>query len=109
MRYGAEVAQKDLTFYWHRRPHWKGTALLQEAYDKQEQKCKEQQEKIEKANQAIAKSCCVCFEEKVKAQKGYCSNKQCNDTTIICEGCCQLLRDMEQACPICRADLVFEK
>jgi ankyrin repeat protein len=91
-------------------PSWPGTPLLQEAYDKQEQKRKEQKFKeIEEANQAIAKSCCVCLEEKNAAKNVSCSSGKDHDATIICEECCQALRKMNQPCPICRAAMIFEK
>jgi len=99
LRYGAVVTPDML-----QRKKWEGTVLLQEVYNEQEQKRRKQKE-IEEANQRIAQCCCICLEEKKGAKNLMCYGKINHPDVLICNECFQSLRNTNQPCPICRANL----
>ena len=99
LRYGATVMPHMLT-----ASQWKGTALLQEAYNIQQQKIYDKLQEFEVNNKKLAFQCCICFESLSNLKKIPC--KQIHSGVSMCTVCCQELYDRDAVCPICRGQLL---
>jgi ankyrin repeat protein len=81
---------------------WEGIEILQQAYDKQQQHMRKQQDHIEAANKELSGMCVVCFEKPDNIKKIPCHNKH---DAWLCDGCCHKLYKQHMSCPICFGSL----